>query len=968
MGDRAASGCGAAAARAARGSRERALGRAPARRRDGHPWRRALRLAAALLLLLPGTAWPQNSSPILLPPPLPSALGGTLPGGAALPGQGQGDVLQRILDAASGRAPTVLAPTPPPPPAIPALPLPGAAPWQAPLPALASPAVEPLSNTEAFFAARLPEQQPPLRQFGYDSFRAALPGLSAGALPDSYVLGRDDEVIVALRGRARQSYTLRVGRDGNLLLPDLPPFAAAGRTLRDLRADIENRVARELGGSEAFVSVGQTRQIGIFVAGEVNRPGLQALPALSSVLDALGAAGGIRRTGSLRAVRVEGANGARTVDLYAAIAGTPGTPDLSLREGERVVVPALGGVVAVAGDVTRPGIFELPPGVAAAPLNSVLRLAGDPLRPSGNRFLLQGTDAGGRRAFAEIAPGAPLRRGDAVLVQPGADVAANSLRLAGHVATPVLRSAGGGRGRGGFGLRALLADPRVIRPDPYIRLGVVWRVEEATRVRRFVAFDLGRVLLAQADLPLREADEVLILSQADVLWLASPPVQRALRGEVAPAVALPVTVSAGSAQRPGGPAGAASTLGVTAGVPAAVPAAIDCPALQSLAVAARGSPLRYAHARGAGFPDLGDPPCPQVFLDYPTLLPFLLDQSVLLSGEVGLPGLYPILDDTGLDQVLAAAGNAGETADLSAVEFAREPLEQAGAIPLTRLTLDLRSRNFAAVRLSPRDAIRIPRGFGDRDIGPVTLMGEFLRPGTYDIRRGEKLSELIARAGGLTPQAYPYGAVFTRESVRQRQQDGFARTARELETSLIQVASGQAVAGSRASGDLGGAIAAGRELASALRDARAAGRMAVEANPVVLAARPELDVLLEPGDLVAVPKRPNEVTVVGAVLNPGSLQFATGQRAADYVRAAGGPQRFADGGRAFVVLPNGQSVPAGLGAWQAGGPPVPPGSLVVVPQDPSPYETWGFIRDLTQVLGQVSVSAAALSVISRQAR
>jgi polysaccharide biosynthesis/export protein len=270
------------------------------------------------------------------------------------------------------------------------------------------------------------------------------------------------------------------------------------------------------------------------------------------------------------------------------------------------------------------------------------------------------------------------------------------------------------------------------------------------------------------------------------------------------------------------------------------------------------------------------------------------------------------------------------------------------------------------VRLSPRDAVRLPRGFADRDTGPVTLTGEFLRPGSYDIRRGERLSEVIARAGGLTPQADPYGAVFSRESVRVRQQEGFGRSARELEQGLMQVAAGQAVSGVRGSGaDLGGAIAAGRELANSLRSARAAGRMVVEANPVLLAGRPELDVLLEPGDLIAVPKRPNEVTVVGAVLNPGSLQFATGWRAADYVRAAGGEQRFADPGRAFVVLPNGQSTPAGLGAWQMGGPPVPPGSLVVVPQDPSPYENWGFLRDATQVLSQIALSTAALAVIVR---
>ncbi|ATR22484.1 Polysaccharide export protein [Roseomonas mucosa] len=928
----------------------------------------SLLLAAPMLasLAVPAARAQPN---LLMPPSLPS----TLPGGQPLPGAlsgglaggAQGDLVQRLLDAASGRSSTTLSPPPPLPPAAPIPAMPAAT--AGTFPGMAPPP-DPLSNTESFFAARLPEQQPPLRQFGYDSFRqAAVPGLTTGAMPEGYLLGRDDEVIIAVRGRVRTSYTLRVGRDGMLTLPDLAPIPAAGRSLGELRAEIEARVARELGGSEAYVSLGQTRQIAVFVAGEVVRPGLQTLPALTSVLDALSLAGGVRRTGSLRAIRVEGPGGARIVDLYGAIAGTGATPDLSLREGERVVVPPLGGVVAVAGEVTRPGIYELPPGAAQQPLALVLRLAGEALRPSGNRFLLQGTDAGGRRAYAEIAPAAPLRRGDAVLVQPGADVSANALRLAGHVAVPVMRSAGGGYGKAGFSLRQLLADARQIRPDPYVRLGVVWRVDPRTRVRRFVGFDLGRVLQGQANLSLAEADEVIILAQSDILWLSSPPVQRALRGEMPTPLLVPVTVSAGTAQRPpdGGPT---ANTAVSAGLPASVPAQPDCPALQSLAVAAKGSPMRYAHARGAGFPDLGNPPCPQVFIDYPTLLPFLLDQSVLLGGEVGLPGLYPVLEDTGLDQVLAAAGDVGETADLAAVEFSREPLDQAGAVPLTRLRLDLRSRNFAAVRLSPRDGIRIPRGFGDREIGSVTLVGEFVRPGTYDIRRGERLSELIGRAGGLTPQAYPYGTVFTRESVRVRQQDGFERTARELESSLLQVAAGQAVAGSRASGDLGGAITAGRQMASALREAKAAGRMSVEANPAILAARPELDTLLEPGDLIAIPKRPNEVTVVGAVLNPGSMQFTTGKKAVDYVRAAGGEQRFADAGRAFVVLPNGQSVPAGIGSWQGGGPPVPPGSLVVVPQDPSPYETWGFIRDITQVLGQVSVSAAALAVISRQAR
>lgn len=904
---------------------------------------------------LPGLARQPGPPPLSPPglglPPGPSpapTLSPTLPGGApvpSLPDAAQQEILGRILDAAAGR----------PPRAAPPLAFPSARP---------AADQEPLSPAEAFFAARDPGLATPLRQIGHDSFRGgATAGLGFGALPEDYLLGRDDELVLAFRGRVRQQMALRIGRDGMLLVPDLAPIPAAGRTLRALRADLEARAAQDLGGSEVFVSVGQVRQIAIFVGGEVARPGLVALTAHASVLDALVAAGGVRRTGSLRAIRVDGGEAPRGIDLYPVIVGAGGEPpDLRLREGERILVPPLGGVVAIGGEVTRPGIYELPAGAGAAPLSAMLALAGQPLRPSGNRFLLQTSDAGGRRSLAEIGPGQALRRGDLLRVEPGTDAAANQVRVAGHVASggsAVLRAASG-RART---LRGLLADPLLVRPDPYPALGVVWRTDRRSRVRRFIPFDLAAVLRGEADLPLAEGDEVILLGLGEVIWLASPAVQRALRGEPpagAPAAPAPI---------------AAATIGfagVAAPEPPLPPAtgAEDCPALLQVALAAQSSRQRFAHARAGGFPDIGRPACPALFQDYPTLLPFLLDHSVVLAGEVRLPGLYPILPGARLDAVVAVAGGLTEAADRGAVELAREVPEAGGAVPLGRRVLDLRGPGgFAAQRLQPRDSLRFPRGEAEREVGPITLVGEFVRPGTYEIRRGERLSEVIARAGGLTPQAYPYGAVFSRESVRQRQQEGFQRTARELEQGLTQVAAGQAVVAPRGGGvDLAGAIQAGKALADSLRQARAAGRMVVEANPVVLASRPDLDLLLEPGDLLAMPKRPGEVTVVGAVLNPGSLQHASGWKVADYVRAAGGRQRFADGGRAFAVLPNGQSVPAGQSLFQDGGPPLPPGSVVVVPQDPSPYETWAFLRDLTQVFSQIALSSAALAVVNSTSR
>jgi protein involved in polysaccharide export with SLBB domain len=906
---------------------------------------RQLAAAAWVLAALAGPAAAQQGPASLLSPP---ALPSTLPGGAALPAlppAAQQEILQRIINNAGGVGSLSGGTVPAtqqvlPSPATAAAPPPPSQPPAPPQPTM--PEERAGSPAEAFFHARAEAGAPLLRQFGYDSLNPpqgnAPVGLSFGALPEDYVVGRDDEVVVAFRGRARASLSARVTRDGLLLLPDLAPIPAAGRTLRDLREELSGRVARELSGSEVFISIGQVRQVSLFVGGEVARPGLQALTAFASVLDALVAAGGVKRTGSLRAIRVEGPNGRRVLDLYPVLAGDGGpTPDLTLREGERLLVPPLGGVVAVGGEVTRPGIYELPPGVAQLPLEQLLALAGEPLRPSGSRFLLQTTETDGRRAYRELSARATVRRGDLLMIQPGADLVADQLRLFGHVTVPVTRAAGARA----VSVRALLADPRLVRPDPYPRLGAIWRTDAQTRTRRFLPFDLAEVLAGRNDLPLREGDEVILLALGDVQWLASPGVQQALRG-TPPQPNTPPDQQA---------------------APQAAPRPPACPALVALAVAGQAAPQRWAHARGAGFPDIGALPCPGIFNTNPTLLPYLLDQSVLLTGEVRNPGLYPIVDNTGLDQVIAAAGGLSDTADLTSVEFAREPPEQSATRPLTRQLLDLSSRNFAAVRLSPRDAIRFPRGFSDRDLGPVTLLGEFTRPGVYDIRRGERLSEVIARAGGLTAQAFPYGAVFTRQGLRLRQQEGIRRTATLLEQNLVQVASGQALSGLRGPLDLGGAVNAGRQLALSLRNTPALGRMVVEANPVVLASRPELDLLMEPNDLVYMPKRPNEVTVTGAVLNPTSLQFVSGWKAGDYVRAAGGEQRFADGSRAFVLLPNGAAVPAGLGTWQFPGPPVPPGSVVVVPNDPSPYETWQEVRNAMEIASNATSTLAQVATL-----
>ncbi len=147
--------------------------------------------------------------------------------------------------------------------------------------------------------------------------------------------------------------------------------------------------------------------------------------------------------------------------------------------------------------------------------------------------------------------------------------------------------------------------------------------------------------------------------------------------------------------------------------------------------------------------------------------------------------------------------------------------------------------------------------------------------------------------------------------------------------------------------------------------ASAIGRIVIEADPTVLQVRPEFDSVLEPGDRIFVPKRPNFVTVIGDVLNPGAMQFSSGQSADAYISQAGDYQRSADEDRVFVVLPNGSAQPLSLSSWNFTTVPIPPGSTIVVPKDPKPFDLLTFSRDITDLVSKIALTAASLAMISR---
>lgn len=252
----------------------------------------------------------------------------------------------------------------------------------------------------------------------------------------------------------------------------------------------------------------------------------------------------------------------------------------------------------------------------------------------------------------------------------------------------------------------------------------------------------------------------------------------------------------------------------------------------------------------------------------------------------------------------------------------------------------------------------------------VRLEGEFVHAGTYSVKPGETLSELVARAGGLTADAYLYGSEFTRESTRAIQQQRIDDYVQNLQMEISRGAIAQTSSAVASAQDLASANAAAtseRDLISQLQKIRATGRIVLELKPNSTGVASLPPITLEDEDAFIVPPRPSSVNVVGAVYDQNSFLYVPDRRVGDYLHLAGGPNRDADKKHAFIIRADGSVISraSANGIWGNGfnSLRMNPGDTIVVPE-----KTYGpsFMRGFlgwSQLFSQLALGAAAISII-----
>ncbi|MFH1854541.1 MAG: SLBB domain-containing protein [Candidatus Omnitrophota bacterium] len=681
--------------------------------------------------------------------------------------------------------------------------------------------------------------------------------------PD-YVIGPGDTLVINIWGSVQETFPVEVDREGKIMLPKAGPLYVWGMRFEEAEKKISDRLNQFYTNFKVDVSMGKLREILVYVMGEVKKPGSYSINSQSTIFQALYAAGGPTKLGTLRKIKIIHADGKEElIDLYTFLLEGHMTASSRVQSGDTVFIPPIGDVVAIAGNVKRPGIYETQIDIR---LSDLLKFTGG-ITPTGDlqRLQVERIENNDRRVMLDIElkktdlgkfslEDIKIQNGDLVIVSPIVRLKHDFVSILGNVERP-----------GDYALTKnmkvtdLIARAKGFMPATYISRLEIARVT-SDRARQIIPVNLEDIKLGakEENIDLDEWDILLIYSESEI----TPPSFVEIDG------------------------------------------AINRPGKYELTPQMKISDLVF---RAGG----------------------IKPGEVIRGAELFhiIPGEQPVVCDIGIKQV-------------SDVNI------------MVDKDIILRSGDAIFIKSEPK--------LTERRI--IVLKGEVRYPGTYSIRKGERLSSLVERAGGFTDDAFLDGSIFMRKSIREAQEklreDYIERENKNL------VSEQQALLLRRGTGidpsSISESVRMRQEMLQYIASAEIKGRMVMTLLPVSQLKGTKYDILLEDGDALTVPQTTSGITIMGSVNNPTSIPFEPGKGIEYYLRKTGGLTKHADKRGIYVIKANGEAVSKFMMSKS-----VERGATIVVPQE---FRYWTppgqLLKDTVEMLSRIAIGVGIIAALN----
>ncbi|HHP0512093.1 TPA: SLBB domain-containing protein [Vibrio harveyi] len=796
-----------------------------------------------------------------------------------------------------------------------------------------------------------------LKRFGLDLFAGSpttFAPISDVPVPADYTVGAGDEIVIQLFGKENTTHRLRVNRAGIINFPSLGPVQVAGMTFSDVRDSLNQRVKEQMIGVRSDISLGEMRTMQVFVMGDAYKPGAYTVSALTTISQAIYYSGGFSESGALRNVQLK-RNGQviRKLDMYDLLLKGDARNDIRLLPGDVVFIGALGNTISIDGEVNRPAIYEIKPGET---YKQAIQMAGgftanaysDQIEVK--RYAAKGARDALTLNFSQSHDQqTKVKDGDAVNVLKKSEELTRYVQIEGDVRHP-----GYIEWKSGLRIADLFQSVDTsFNSTADVSYAVVVREINPQRDIEVYQVNLANAILSPTskdNLKLNSRDRILVFNR--------------FNNEDLDALADQETITK------------AKTL-EQAQLQAQQEQLKEQEVMSSSVAVSSAAPLKKA-SKQSKIVFRGKEITKDDFealkqntrrtLLAPVLLQLqqqsrlgLAPQIAEVFGEVKHPGRYPITPRMTISTLIEAAGGLTYNAFTINAELARTVInskDERASIDVERIDLRQAIKGSTAddAIIVGRDRLNILEKPNVKLQSTVTLQGEVRFPGTYTVRQGETLGELLERAGGLTEFAHPQGAIFTREALRLQEQKLLNEYAADMRAETAKKTF-------RADSNMGSVISDPDKTLKFVEEAsrsKALGRMVVQLNRILKDER-SADFMLEDGDFLFVPTFRNTVSIMGEVQVPITYLLDNKLDVDDYLNKAGGAKKQADEDRIFVVRADGSVYKPTSGYWFGNNhEELKAGDTIVVPIDTDYRDALSTWTAATQILYQTGVAINAL--------
>ncbi len=807
--------------------------------------------------------------------------------------------------------------------------------------------------------------------FGHDLFRDSpinFSPLEAIPVEPNYLLGPGDELRITVWGKINAEFSEYLDRDGKIVLPQLGALHLSGLNFSEAKDFIQKEFSRyyKLTEVKMNISMGQLRTIPVFVVGKVQRPGSYTLSSFSTVINALFASGGPSQVGTMRDIQVK--RKGKTVshfDLYDLLLNGNTGQDIRMMAGDVIFVPTVGPRIGISGNVKVPAVYEAK---EVMNLRELITMAGginataylqkvQIERVSGNvdKIVLDLNLEG----FGDQAD-LNLKDGDLVKVFSIDPNVKNGVTLKGNVVRPGIFE-----WHTGMRLRSLIKGLEDLLPETFLDYALIERLAPPDGHKEILSVALEKLLVQEDEkenLLLRSGDTIVVFHQSDFLEKTLVRIHGAVNrpGDYEHRENMKLSdlfKLAGGLKRPQHPE-------------SYLPDGI---------IIRKMSPDFHDEKISFNFRKviLKQDDSADIFLHHLDEV-YLFDHSdlsqekeVQVVGAVNKPGLFPWAKNMRIKDLINLAEGTKYYAFLESSELTRISANTEGP-KIQRISINIEKAlagdEKSNLILRPDDYLSV-RSVPEWEIyRTVQIDGEVRFPGSYTSKKGERLSSLIERAGGLTQDAYLKGAVFTRKSVQKLQQKQLDDSIDRFEQQMLSKSAStiEASLSPDAAVQHKTSMEQRHTLIQQMRAAKAIGRMSIHLTGLESFKGSSSDMLLEEGDRLDIPEQPQQIQVIGSVFNQTAFIFDENTTVSEYIGKAGGITDVADEESLYILKIDGTAVSRyqkrGFWAKNIIASTLDPGDTIVVPEDIEKIAWLRETKDMTQILYQIAVAAGVLLV------